>query len=89
MAVNYQYLYAILRMDRGGVCGAVQDTTNYILDPAYVPVEDIDTIDYTLKYYYPIPETVTSFDDFKGRWYLDADHTQEFVEGNAYIDNAN
>lgn len=82
MSVNYGYKYAILRLDMGGLCGGIQDTTNYILDPAYVPIED-EHINYALKYYHPIPETVTSFDDFQGLWYLDADHTQLFDEGNA------
>lgn len=75
---NYAYKYAVLT---NGQCWGTQDTTNYILDPNYVPIED-DTIDYFLKYYYPIPETVNSFDDFQGLWYLDAAHTQLFEEGN-------
>jgi hypothetical protein len=44
------------------------------LDRTYVPIED-DSLDYLLKYYHPIPETVTSFDDFHGNWYEDATHT--------------
>ena len=81
MATNYAYKYAVLNMNYGGMCIAVQDTTTYILDPTYVPIQD-DTINYALKYYYPIPETVTSHDDFQGLWYLDAAHTQLFEEGN-------
>lgn len=88
-SVNYAYQYAVLNMEYGGLCLEMQDTTDYILRPDYVPIEDMDNIDYILKYYYPIPETVTSFADFQGRWYLDPDHTQEFVEGNAYIDANN
>lgn len=84
MAMNYAYKYAILRLDRGGVCGEIQDTSTYILDPAYVPILD-DSIDYTLKYYHPIPETVTSFADFHGLFYYDAAHTQPFEEGNAAL----
>lgn len=76
---NYAYKYAVL-VD--GQCWELQDTTNYILRPDYVPIED-DTIEYFLKYYHPVPETVTSFDDFQGLWYLDAEHTQLFEEGNA------
>lgn len=81
-SVNYAYKYAVLNMDYGGLCLAVQDTTTYILDPTYVPVTDIDTVDFTLKYYYPIPETVTSFDDFQGLFYHDAERTQPYTEGN-------
>ena len=88
MGILYAYKYAVLDFSYGGMCVELQDTTTYVLRPDYIPVEDIDNIDYTMKYYYPIPETVTSFDDFQGRWYLDEAHTQEFVEGNAYIDNA-
>ena len=80
MATNYAYKYAVLELSMGGICLEVQDTTNYILRPDYVPIED-DTLDYGLKYYYPIPATVTSFDDFQGKWYYDADHTQEWIPG--------
>lgn len=79
MGVNYGYKYA--RIMANGMCRGITDTTNYILDPLYVPIED-ETINYVLKYYHPIPETVTSFDDFQGLWYLDAAHTQLFEEGN-------
>lgn len=81
---NYAYKYALLRLDRGGICGGTQDTSDYILRPDYVPIED-DSINYLLKYYYPIPETVTSFADFQGLFYLDAAHTQPFEEGNAAL----
>lgn len=79
--VNFNYKYAVLDLSLGGMCLEVQDTTNFILDPTYVPIED-DSLPYFLKYYYPIPETVTSFDDFQGKWYLDAAHTQEATELN-------
>lgn len=82
MATNYAYKYAILDTEYIGMCVEVQDTTTYILDPNHVPIED-ETIDYLFKYYYPIPETVTNFDDFQGKWYYDAEHTQLFEEGNA------
>ena len=72
MAVNYEYLYAQIEED--GMCVGIQDTTNYILNPLYVPIE-IDDWNYVFKYYYPIPETVESFDDFQGQWYEDAEHT--------------
>ena len=81
MALNYGYKYAVIELSMGGICLEVQDTTNYILRPDYIPIED-DTLNYALKYYYPIPETVTSFDDFEGKWYLDAEHTQEATELN-------
>jgi len=60
------------------------DTSNYILDPLHVPVTD-DSVNFALKYYYPIPEEVTSFADFQGLFYLDAAHTQPFDEGNAVL----
>lgn len=83
MAANYAYKYAILRL-RDGICRGTQDTSDYILDPGYVPIED-DLIDYGFKYYYPIPEEVTCFADFQGLFYLDAEHTQPFEEGNAAL----
>lgn len=77
---RYGYKYAIVM--ENGMCIEVMDTTNYILDPLHIPITD-DTINYALKYYYPIPNTVTSFSDFQGLWYYDANHTQLFEEGNA------
>lgn len=71
MAINYAYKYAILS---DGQCWEVRDTSDYILRPDYVPIEDYN-LDYFLKYYYPVPETVTSHDDFQGQWYEDAAHT--------------
>lgn len=79
MATMYAYKYAYI--NETGLCIGMQDTSNLYLDPRFVPIED-DSIDYPLKYYYPIPETVTSFDDWQGLWYLDAAHTQLFEEGN-------
>lgn len=77
-ARRYGYKYA--QIMENGMCVGVQDTTNYILNPLYIPIED-DTLPYFLKYYYPIPQTVTTFDDFQGKWYLDAEHTQEWIPG--------
>jgi hypothetical protein len=82
MATNYAYKYAQLMSD--GLCIGLQDTSDYFLDPLYIPIED-DSIDYLLKYYHPIPETVNSFADFQGLFYLDAAHTQPFEEGNAAL----
>lgn len=79
MERRYGFKYAIIT--ENGMCIEIRDCTQYVLDPLYVPIED-DTINYALKYYYPIPETVTSFDDFQGLWYYDAAHTQLFEEGN-------
>lgn len=81
MALNYAYKYAIIDDLTNGWCLGMQDTSNYVLNPAYVPIQT-DSIDYLFKYYWPIPETVTSFDDFQGLWYLDEAHTQLFEEGN-------
>lgn len=77
---RYAFKYAQLRAS-DGICRGLMDTTNYILDPLYVPIED-DTLPYMMKYYYPIPQSVTSFNDFHGKWYLDADHQHEATELN-------
>lgn len=74
MERRYAFKYAVLDDLTNGWCLGVQDTTNYILNPAYVPIEDMDA-GYELKYYWPIPTTVTSFADFQGKWYTDAAHT--------------
>lgn len=73
MAQNYAYYYAQIDLNTG-MCIGTRDSSQYILDPAYVPIE-VYTINYLMKYYFPIPETVTSFDDFQGQWYSDAAHT--------------
>ena len=80
MATMYEYKYA--QINSSGLCIGMRDTSSLYLDPRFVPIED-DSIDYGFKYYWPIPETVTSFDDWQGLWYLDAAHTQLFEEGNA------
>lgn len=75
MAVKrYGYKYATIGDISNGLCLGVLDTTNYILRPDYIPVEDIDA-GYELKYYWPLPVTVTSFSDFQGQWYTNAEHT--------------
>lgn len=81
MATNYAYKYAIINDFTNGWCLGEDDTSDYILDRAYVPISEVDG-KYLFKYYWPIPDTVTSFDDFQGLWYLDAAHTQLFEEGN-------
>lgn len=74
MAINrYAYKYATL--EENGLCTGLQDRTDYILRPDYVPIED-DSLPYLLKYYYPMPNVVNSFSDFHGLWYLDEAHTQ-------------
>ena len=83
MALNYAYKYACIRLP-SGLCTMIQDTSDYILRPDYIPIED-ETINYALKYYYPIPAEVNSFADFQGLFYLDAAHTQPFEEGNAAL----
>lgn len=79
MSVNYGFKYATIR--ENGMCDGIMDTTDYILRSDYVPIED-DTLPYLMKYYYPIPETVTSFDDFQGKWYADSAFTVEVPELN-------
>lgn len=73
MAQNYAYYYAQIDTSTG-MCVGVRDSSQYILDPSHVPI-DVYTANYCLKYYYPVPETVTSHDDFQGQWYSDAAHT--------------
>lgn len=80
MEYRYGYKYATIRAN--GMCDGTMDTTNFILDPLYVPIED-DSLPYLMKYYYPIPETVTSFSDFNGKWYTDSTFTVEVPELNA------
>lgn len=82
MSVMYEYKYAYINAN--GLCIGTRDTTNLYLDPRFVPIED-DSVDFLLKYYWPIPETVTSFADWQGLFYLDAAHTQPFEEGNAVL----
>ena len=78
MATNYAYHYAIVR-ESDGWCLEAQDTSTYILDPTFVPIENIDTFTNYLKYYWPLPEVVNSFDDFQGTWWNDAAHTDPVV----------
>lgn len=81
---RYGYKYAILRTS-DGICRGLDDTTNYILRPDYIPITD-DSVNFLLKYYYPMPTApVTSFADFQGLFYYDAAHTQPFDEGNAAL----
>lgn len=77
---RYAYKYATL--ESNGLCTGFQDTTDYILRPDYVPIED-ESLPYALKYYYPMPATVTSFADFQGKWYYDAAHQNEVAELNS------
>lgn len=79
MDARYGYKYA--RIMDNGLCRGVNDTTNYILDRLWVPIAD-DTLPYLMKYYHPIPDAVTSFDDFQGKWYADAQFTIEVPELN-------
>ena len=74
MAENYAYYYARIGNTTNGRCMGVDDSTNYVLDPTYVPISEYNT-NYVMKYYWPLPETVESFNDFQGQWYSDAAHT--------------
>ena len=77
MSINYAYKYAIIELDTG-FCVEEQDTSLYVLSPDYVPIP-VDDGNYLMKYYWPIPEVVNSFDDFQGDWWYDEDHTIPFV----------
>lgn len=73
MATNYAYFYASIE-DPDGFCWRVRDTSNYILNRLEVPIPEYN-VNYAMKYYHPIPDSVESFDDFHGQWYEDADYT--------------
>lgn len=77
MSANYAYYYALINSDTGR-CEGVRDSSILVLDPCYVPIETY-TLNYCLKYYYPIPETVTSFDDFQGKWYTSNTYETEWT----------
>ena len=79
MDARYGYKYAVIRTN--GLCTGTQDRTDYILDPLYVPISNVD-LPYLMKYYYPIPDAVTSFADFQGKWYADSAFTIEVPELN-------
>ena len=82
MATHYAFAYAVISDLTNGKCLQELDSTDYILDPRYIPVDEI-VGKYLLKYYWPLPSSpVTSFDDFQGKWYIDAAHTQEATELN-------
>lgn len=70
---RYAYAYACIR-ESDGRCIQVKDTSNYVEDPLYIPLE-VYNINYLGKYYYPIP---TAYGDFNGRWYTDKNHTVEW-----------
>ncbi len=76
MATEYAYAYAIIDLTTG-MCFQVTDSTNYIIDRRYVPIPEYNE-NYGLKYYYPIPASVSSFSDFTGEWYVDAAHTTKW-----------
>lgn len=79
MERRYGYKYAIVM--ENGLCRGTEDCTEYILNRLYVPVEDV-SLPYLMKYYHPIPDTVTSFSDFQGKWYTDSTFTVEVPELN-------
>ena len=76
MALNYAYYYATVR-ESDGLCIQVRDTSDYILDRLQVPIPEYNG-NYGLKYYHPIPDSVSSFDDFQGKWYIDSAYTTEW-----------
>lgn len=71
---NYAYAYAVIR-DTDGICYHVMDTTNYIENQYYIPL-DVYNGNYLAKYYYPIP---TEHGDFNGKWYIDSTHQTEWI----------
>lgn len=74
---RYAYNYAQVELDTGR-CTGLQDTTNYILRRDYIPVDKIK-VTYLDKYYHPVPESVSSFDDFQGRWYTSSTYETEWT----------
>lgn len=77
---RYAYYYAVINPSTGR-CTQVKDTSDYVLRNDYVPIPT-PSYDYLLKYYHPIPVTVTSFSDFQGKWYTDAAFQNEATELN-------
>ena len=75
---RYAYYYGVIGDTTNGRCTGVDDTTNYILNPVFVPIPEYNG-NYLFKYYWPLPETVTSHDDFQGKWYTDAAHQNEWI----------
>lgn len=71
---RYAYAYACIR-ESDGRCIQVKDTSNYVENRLYIPLETYDSR-YVAKYYYPIP---TAYGDFNGLWYYDAAHTNQFI----------
>lgn len=67
---RYKYHYAIIR-ESDGRCRAVDDTSAYVENRLYIPLETYHP-NYVGKYYYPIP---AEYGDFNGAWYTDAAHT--------------
>ena len=67
---RYAYAYAVIR-EKDGRCYNVQDTSSYVENRLFIPLETYHA-DYLGKYYYPIP---TEYGDFNGSWYSDAAHT--------------
>lgn len=77
---RYAYAYAVIDTSTGE-CFQVKDTSDYVLRNDYVPIPQA-VMDYLLKYYYPVPTSVSSFADFTGKWYNDQEHTSEATELN-------
>lgn len=80
---RYAYAYAVIDLDPNyyGQCIEVQDTSTYVVRRDYVPIPGYIE-DYMEKWYYPVPTSVNSFDDFTGKWYNDQAHTSEATELN-------
>lgn len=68
---RYAYFYAVIRASDGR-CVQVKDTSNYVENRLYIPLDDDYNGNHLGKYYYPIP---TEYGDFNGSWYSDAAHT--------------
>lgn len=71
---NYAYAYAVIR-ESDGWCLQVKDTSNYIEDKLYIPLEEYNE-EYLFKYYHPIP---TAYGDFNGKWYTTNSHDVEWI----------
>lgn len=65
---EYQYCYAIISPEFGDMCVQVDDGTEEVSNPNYIPIPEYNE-EYIMKYY--------SRDN--GKWYTDAAHTQEWI----------
>ena len=66
---RYQYAYAVIDPSLNDMCVRVEDTTyNHSGNPNYIPINPYNE-EYLFKYY----------DRATGKWYLEAEHINEWT----------